>query len=142
MAAGAVPPYAGRAIYRFEGFVLDLVRGALFDPRGAELRLRPKAYALLRHLVENAGRLIGRDEILAAVWPAVFVTEDSVTLRVRELRRALDDEGQRLLRTVPRREVQPSGESPAPARPAPAGWVPVPGIIGELSAHSRERLGH
>ncbi|MBD0276015.1 MAG: winged helix-turn-helix domain-containing protein, partial [Acetobacteraceae bacterium] len=56
-------------------------------------RLRPKAFALLRHLVENAGRLVDKDELLAAVWPGVFVTEDSVTLCVRELRRALDDEG-------------------------------------------------
>ena len=91
------------AAYRFEGFTLDLARGSLFGPRGDELRLRPKAFSLLRHLVENAGRLIDKDEILAAVWPGVFVTEDSVTLCVRELLRALDDDGQRLLRTVPRR---------------------------------------
>ena len=74
MDLGTVPPAGERAVYRFEGFTLDLARGALFDPRGAELRLRPKAFALLRHLVENAGRLVDRDEILGAVWPGVFVT--------------------------------------------------------------------
>ncbi len=103
MDAGTGSPSAGRSVYRFEGFTFDLVRGALFDARGTELRLRPKAYALLRYLIANAGRLVNRDEILAAVWPDVHVTEDSITLCVRELRRALDDEAQRLLRTVPRR---------------------------------------
>ena len=103
MAAGAAPSPAGRAVYRFEGFTLDLARGALFDPDGAELRLRPKAFALLRHLAENAERLIDRDEILGAVWPGVFVTEDSVTLCVRQLRAALGNPDGRMLRTVPRR---------------------------------------
>ncbi len=94
---------AGPVVYRFEGFTLDLVRGALFGPHGAELRLRPKAFFLLRHFVENAGRLIDRDEILGAVWPGVFVTEDSVTLCVSEIRDVLKDEAKRLVRTVPRR---------------------------------------
>jgi TolB-like protein/Tfp pilus assembly protein PilF len=65
--------------------------------------LRPKSFALLRHLVENAGRVVGRDEILQAVWPGVFVTEDSITQCVREIRRALGDEAQTVLRTMTRR---------------------------------------
>jgi DNA-binding winged helix-turn-helix (wHTH) protein len=55
------------AVYRFEGFTLDLVRGALLAPDGAERSLRPKSFALLRHMVENANRLIDRDEIMGAV---------------------------------------------------------------------------
>jgi TolB-like protein len=53
--------------------------------------------------VENAGRLLDRDEIMAAVWPGVSVTDDSVTQAIKEIRRALGDGEQRLLRTVPRR---------------------------------------
>lgn len=90
------------ALYRFDRFVLDLSRGALLAD-GAECPLRPKCFALLRHLVENAGRLIGRDELMQAVWPGVFVTDDSIAQCVKDIRRALGDDEQRLLRTLPRR---------------------------------------
>lgn len=93
---------ASRAVYRFDRFVLDLARGALLAD-GAECALRPKCFALLRCLVENAGRLVGRDEIMQAVWPGVFVTDDSIAQCIREIRRALGDDEQRLLRTLPRR---------------------------------------
>jgi TolB-like protein len=94
---------AAGAVYRFEGFTLDLARGSLLAVDGAEIALRPKALALLRHLVEHPGRLIDRDEIMRVVWPGVFVTDDSITQCVKEVRRALDDAEQRLLRTLPRR---------------------------------------
>ena len=90
------------AIYRFDRFVLDLGRGVL-TADGAQRNLRPKAFSLLRHFVENAGRLIDRDEIMETVWPGVFVTDDSIAQCISELRRALEDPRQRLLRTVPRR---------------------------------------
>jgi adenylate cyclase len=90
-------------VYRFDSFTLDLIRGALLAAGGTEVALRPKAFALLRQLVENAGRLIDRDEIMAAIWPGVIVTDDSVTQVIKEIRRALGDGEQRLLRTVPRR---------------------------------------
>ena len=44
-----------------------------------------------------------RDEIMQAVWPGVFVTEDNIGQCLKEVRRALGDEEQRLLRTLPRR---------------------------------------
>jgi TolB-like protein/Tfp pilus assembly protein PilF len=82
----------------------------LFDrSRGLLLRndepvaLRPKAFALLGHLAANCGRVVGKADLIAAVWPGVFVTEDSLTQAVRELRKALADEEQRTVRTVARR---------------------------------------
>ena len=90
------------AAYRFDRFTLDLARGALLAEDGSELPLRPKSFALLRLLVENAGRLLDRDAIMAAVWPDVFVTDDSITQCVRDVRRALGDEAR----------------APAPDRPA------------------------
>lgn len=117
-----------RVAYRFEGFTLDLARGALLAPSGAELPLRPKSFALLRLLVEHAGRLLDRDAILEAVWPGVYVTDDSITQCVRDVRKALGDEAGRLLKTVPKRgyllavkvaPVEPTMAEPVPAR-APA----------------------
>jgi class 3 adenylate cyclase/DNA-binding winged helix-turn-helix (wHTH) protein len=89
--------------YRFDHFVLDLNRGALLALDGTELPLRPKSFALLQLLLENAGRLLNRDTIMEAVWPDVFVTDDSITQCVGDIRRALGDDAQRLLRTIPRR---------------------------------------
>src|SRR4051794_12127490 len=97
------PRVSKGTVYRFDRFTLDLVRGALLAAGGTEIGLRPKAFALLRQMVENAGRLIDRDEIMAAIWPGVVVTDDSVSQVIKEVRRALGDEEQRLLRTVPRR---------------------------------------
>ena len=49
------------------------------------------------------GRLIGKQELMQAVWPDAFVTDDSLVQCTLELRRALDDRDQQLLKTVPRR---------------------------------------
>ncbi|WP_439579757.1 winged helix-turn-helix domain-containing tetratricopeptide repeat protein [Elioraea sp.] len=93
----------GAAICRFEGLTLDLDRGVLVGCDGAEIALRAKSFRLLCHLVEHAGRLISREELMVAVWPGVTVTDDSITQCIREVRRAIGDERQRLLRTLPRR---------------------------------------
>jgi DNA-binding winged helix-turn-helix (wHTH) protein/TolB-like protein len=110
--------------YRVGCFTLDIGTGALLGPDGAEVPLRPKPFALLRHLARNAGRVQSHDEILGAVWPGVFVTEDSVTLCVRQLRAALGDQEGRLLRTVPRRGYLLAAETVQGGGPPP----PVPGL--------------
>ncbi|MBV8094467.1 MAG: winged helix-turn-helix domain-containing protein [Acetobacteraceae bacterium] len=88
---------------RFGCFELDLIAGCLRGRNGAEIALRPKSFDLLRYLACNLNRLVSRDELMAAVWPNVFVTDDSITQCVAEIRRALGGEGQALLRTVPKR---------------------------------------
>src|SRR4051794_29762525 len=87
-------------IYRFGGFTLDLARGALLSASQIELPLRPKAFALLRLFVENPGRLVDRDTIMATIWPKVLVTENSITQCVREIRTALGDKAYRMVRAV------------------------------------------
>src|SRR5215470_17646576 len=91
------------AAYQFEGFVLDLMRGALLTTAGEEISLRPQSFQLLRLFVRNAGRLLDRDTINQMVWPEITVSDDSITQCVRDIRRAFGDETQRILRTVPRR---------------------------------------
>jgi len=88
--------------YRFGEFLLDVGRGCLLRA-GTEIKLRPKVYDALRYFVENPGRLIDKQELIQAVWPDAFVTDDSLVQCTVELRRALDDHGQKLLKTVPRR---------------------------------------
>jgi len=87
---------------RFDRYVLDLDRGCLLLD-GREIALRPKTFAVLHHLIENAGRLVSKDELFAAVWPNLAVTDDALVQSIGELRRALGEDGPRLITTVPRR---------------------------------------
>jgi predicted ATPase/DNA-binding winged helix-turn-helix (wHTH) protein len=88
--------------YQFGEFTLDLVTGCLLRA-GAEIKLRPKVYGSLKYLVEHAGRLVSKQELMEAVWPDSVVTDDSLVQCALELRRALDDRSQKLFKTVPRR---------------------------------------
>ena len=79
-----------------------MARGCLLQG-DEEIKLRPKVYETLKYLVENAGRLVSKQELIQAVWPDAFVTDDSLVQCAGELRRALKDRDQLLLKTVPRR---------------------------------------
>ena len=92
-----------RVAYRFGSFTLDLDRGMLLAGDGSERVLRPKSFALLHLLVENAGRLLSQSAILDALWPGVFITENSVSQCISDIRRALGAEAADLLRTLSRR---------------------------------------
>ncbi|WP_233804889.1 ATP-binding protein [Paraburkholderia sp. HP33-1] len=90
------------AILHYPGFDLDIGRGEL-RVEGRPVALRPKTFALLQHLARHPGRLLGRNELIEAVWRDVIVTDDSLVQCISELRAALDDRSQKLIRTVPRR---------------------------------------
>jgi adenylate cyclase len=87
---------------RFDRYVLDLDRGSLLLD-GNEIVLRPKTFAVLQYLVANAGRLVSKDELFAAVWPNLAITDDALVQSIGELRRALGVDGPRLIKTIPRR---------------------------------------
>jgi adenylate cyclase len=101
----AASPSKGTAmsgLYRFDRFVLDTTRGCV-RAGNEELNLRPKSFELLRYLAENAGRLASKDELVAVLWPDVFVSDDSLAQCVRDIRAALGDEERRIIKTVPKR---------------------------------------
>lgn len=93
---------AAKRTFIFGEFTLDTGRGALLKA-GVDIKLRPKAFAVLRFLVERHGQLTSKDELLSEVWRDSVVTEDAVTHCVTEIRRAIGDQSQEMLRTVPRR---------------------------------------
>lgn len=99
------------------GRVADLRRETVLDVTGAPVPLRPQCFAVLRHLSENAGRVVTKDELMAAVWPDIAVTDDSLVQCIHEIRRAIGDERHILLKTVPRRGYlfEPTSGGPAPA---------------------------
>lgn len=89
-------------ILRFDRFALDLTRGCLRLGEH-DLELRPKAFQVLRHLVENAGRLVAKEELQKKVWGSIIVSDDSLVQCIRQLRRTLGDDAHRLIKTVSRR---------------------------------------
>ena len=86
----------------FGEFTLDIARGCL--RRGdVEVKLRPKSFDLLRYLIENHGRLVGKEELIRSVWAETAVTDNSLAQCLIEIRRGLNDESQTIIRNVPRR---------------------------------------
>lgn len=55
------------------------------------LSLTPKAFAVLRQLVDHAGQLVTRDRLFEANWPGAYVSEDALSVCIRELRQTLGD---------------------------------------------------
>jgi Transcriptional regulatory protein, C terminal len=84
-------PTSGEKVYAFEGFTFDHRRSSLHRA-GREIELRPKSFDVLRKLLENARRLVPKGELLKAIWPNVFVSDESVSRCVSDIRRALGDE--------------------------------------------------
>ncbi|TJW47657.1 MAG: adenylate cyclase, partial [Mesorhizobium sp.] len=93
--------------FRFGGFTLDLARGTLRGP-DEPLFLRPKAYTLLTHLARNMGRIVPKSELMEVAWPGIFVTEDSLTQSIREIRKAI---GEDMVRTVSKRGYMLAAEA-------------------------------
>jgi TolB-like protein/Tfp pilus assembly protein PilF len=89
-------------LYRFHDFTLDLTLGCL-EVAGREVELRPKCFDVLRHLVENGSRLISKEELAAAVWPQVVVTDESLARCISDVRAAIADHAHKIIKTVPRR---------------------------------------
>ncbi len=106
----------------FAPFLLDTVNEYLWHHRADgyddRISLAPKAFAVLRYLVENAGRLVRQSEILEAVWPDTFVQPEVLKTQILGIRRALGDDPKnpRFIETRPRRGYQfiaPIGDLPA-----------------------------
>src|SRR5215469_5095557 len=109
----------GEKTYCFAGFTLDLRRGSLRSGN-AEIELRPKSFLLLRYLVENSGRLVSRDELIKALWPDVIVTDESVTRCVSDVRMALGDSAQRIIKTLAKRGYVLTASVFEPGAPSPS----------------------
>jgi DNA-binding winged helix-turn-helix (wHTH) protein/predicted ATPase len=88
----------------FPPFELDLATSTLW--RGTQrYRLKPQAAAVLCYLVEHAGQVVSKDELLAALWPDVHVHPGVLKTLIWELRQVLHDQPKapRFIETLPRR---------------------------------------
>jgi DNA-binding winged helix-turn-helix (wHTH) protein/tetratricopeptide (TPR) repeat protein len=118
--------------FRFGPFVVERPAYRVLR-NGQALTLSPKLVDLLLYFVSRPSVLVTKDELFAAIWPDVTVTENALTQAISDLRQALGDEpaSPTYIQTVARRgyrfiapvEALPAIESDAPAHaePAPAG---------------------
>src|SRR5712671_7853070 len=88
---------------------------------GRAVKVEPKAMAVLLHLADRPGQVVGREALLSQVWPGVVVGDDSLTQVVIKLRKALGDDPDRptYIQTVTKRgyrlvaTVLPPAETPS-----------------------------
>ena len=86
-----MPSSPGRDhLIRFPPFALDAANARLYRGDKA-IPLRGKTFAVLEYLAARPGRLVSKDELLKALWPEVYVSEDVLVGCVRELRAILGD---------------------------------------------------
>jgi DNA-binding winged helix-turn-helix (wHTH) protein/Tfp pilus assembly protein PilF len=100
-----IPAVSGSpAIYRFGPFEFDQAGCRLYRD-SSPIDLPPRLLDLLALLVARPGDLMAKDDLIAQVWPGVFVTDNSLTRAVSELRRSLGDvaEEPQYIQTVARR---------------------------------------
>ncbi|HET8677590.1 MAG TPA: winged helix-turn-helix domain-containing protein, partial [Blastocatellia bacterium] len=77
-----------KRLYEFGPFRLDGAERLLLR-NGEVVPLTPKAFDVLLALVEQAGHLLGKEELLKTVWPDSFVEESNLADNVSRLRKAL-----------------------------------------------------
>ncbi len=121
--------------FQFGNCELDLDRVQL-RVDGTVRPVEPQVFDVLVLLVQHRDRVVSKEELLDAVWDHRFVSESTLTSRIKSARQAIGDDGQaqRFIRTVHGRGYQFVGEvrtgQPATARPAPAIPLPATPTIG------------
>lgn len=78
-------------IYEFGNFRLEPDKRILLDRNGSPIPLTPKVYATLAYLVQHAGALLDKEELLHAVWPDTAIEENNLTENISRLRRILGE---------------------------------------------------
>ena len=91
-------------IYRFNRFILDEERIELHSGSGP-VEVEPQVFSLLLTLIRNRHRVVGKDELIDAVWGGRIVSDSTLSSRINAARRAVGDSGktQSVIHTLARR---------------------------------------
>ncbi len=113
----------------FGSFTLDR-KNALLSRDQQPVALTPKAFSLLCYLMDNAEKLVTKDEIFASVWPKVVVGDAALTVCIREIRKALGESSQNphFIETVHKRGYRFSVKSSVSLKEVKPEYSP--GLVG------------
>lgn len=111
------------------GYELDRDRAELRGPDGESIKLRSKSFDMLWLFATRAGRVLGKQELIEAIWPNVRISENGLFQCIREIRAALGDDRHALLRLVPGRGYVLDAEVTNRPEPAVAGREPGVGFV-------------
>ena len=78
-------------VYQFKGFELDPAEHPLLGD-GTPIALTPKVFETLVILVQRAGHVVSKDELMRTLWPRGYVDESNLTKHIWLIRRALGDD--------------------------------------------------
>ena len=119
----------------FGQFRFDLTNECLWQGTRA-ISLRPKAFAVLKILIEHPGQLVNKQRVLDAVWPGTFVGDAVLKDIIRQLREALDDKAvsPTYIETAHRRGYRFIGKLSEPA-PGESSSASAPGPISQLATN-------
>jgi pimeloyl-ACP methyl ester carboxylesterase/DNA-binding winged helix-turn-helix (wHTH) protein len=95
--------------YVFGAYRVDAVERVLFNEKGP-VSLTPKAFDTLLALVENSGRILTTEDLMAEVWPDSFVEGNNLAQNISTLRKVLGAGGAKFIETVPKRGYRFSAE--------------------------------
>ena len=131
--AGNCAIFAGGRVFSFGPFRLFPSQRLLLEGN-RRVQLGSRAFDILTVLVERAGEVVGKDELIARVWPNVFVEDSNLKTQVSGLRRALGEAGagRCYIVTIPGRGynfVAPVNSSEGPLLDGPDPRQPVRTII-------------
>lgn len=87
----------------FRGFILLTKTRELRTAEGKAVDLRSQSAEVLSALAARAGEIVTKDALMQAVWPDTFVTDDSLTQCIADIRRALRDDKHMIVETFPKR---------------------------------------
>src|SRR6266481_5670649 len=122
----------------FPPFRLDTVNQCLWRGDGAaeeRILLAPRAFDLLRYLVEHPGRLVAHDELLEALWPKTYVQPEVLKRHIASIRAVLGDDARKplFIETLSRRGYRFIAPVTAtPAGPPPSRTTNLPEAVSEL----------
>ena len=127
----------------FPPFLLDTVNQCLWRGNGpAEKRmlLAPKAFAVLRYLVEHPGRLVPQDELLEALWPKTYVQPEVLKSHIAAIRAVLGDDARqpRFIETLSRRGYRFIAPVREGVSARPSRMTNLPEAVSELIGREAE----
>src|SRR5262245_1476752 len=89
-------------IFGFGRFMLDASERTLLDGERS-VTLAPKVFDTLHLLVENCGKVLSKEKMLAEIWSDAFVEENNLAQNISVLRRVLsEDKDNKYIETVPK----------------------------------------